>query len=132
MRPAIIALIGLLTSCGSGPDPHSSALDPAHAGQEVTVMGEAKQEGDVAYVVTEGVPVRVERLVWPAEVVGTSVEVTGLLQRFQLPPAIGAAPPMLLPSGETTPTAQESYEGLWRFRLSDVKWYPLRSAADAG
>jgi hypothetical protein len=132
MRPIIIVLTGLLTACGSGPTPQSSSLDPAHAGQEVTVIGEAQQDGDVAYVVTEGVSVRVERLVWPAEVVGTSVEVTGLLQRLRLPPAIGAAGPKLLPSGETTPTVQESYDGLWHFRLSDVKWYPLRPATDAG
>ena len=39
---------------------------------------------------------------------------------------------MLTASGESTPTEQESYEGLWRFRLADAKWYPLRKDVDAG
>ncbi len=131
-RLAFLSLTLMITACGGTTPPPVDTVTSAHDGQEVTVMGEARQDGDMAVVVTDGVAVEVERLNWPTEVVGTSVEVRGVLRRIRMQPAIAAAPPMLTASGETTPTEQMSYEGLWRFRLSDAKWYPLREDTDAG
>lgn len=132
----VFAILGLalgVSACGStAPSGGADHLTAENAGREVSIVGQARQDGDQAVLLTEGVTVDIDQLRWPADVVGTTIEVQGVLQRLRMPPAIGAAPPMLLPSGETTPTAQQSYEGLWRFRLSDAKWYPLQQETDAG
>jgi len=131
-RLALYCAALAITACGSAPTAPTTTVTPEQDGTEVAVMGQARQDGATAVLVTDSGPVEVDRLRWPAEVVGTTVQVRGVLQRLRMPPAIAAAPPKQLPSGETTPTVQESYEGLWRSRLSDAKWYPLQETPDAG